>query len=296
MHSRVEHPRRPNDLLRHRPLTPSQLQVTRRGAHKQAGLHLRPELEIAQWAIVHRRRQAEAIVDESFLARPVSGIHRADLRHGHVALVHNEQPVRGKVVQQRVRGAPGISSGEVTAVVFNAGAVAHGAEHFQVVVDFLAQPCGFNGLAHFLERFHLLVRFFGNLGESRLELLFWCDEMLRRINAHPLLFRPHHARHAVENHNAFDSITEEIDAINHRVVPRYADVQNVATEPKCAARNLYVVPSVLEAHELVQDVPHVTPDLANIQRDRGAQIFLWKAKTVDARNRRDDHDVVPLVQ
>ena len=61
------------------------------------------ELLPLQRPVVHRRRQPEAVVDEGALAGGVALVHRADLRHGDVRLVDDEEEVLGEVVEQAVR-------------------------------------------------------------------------------------------------------------------------------------------------------------------------------------------------
>ena len=72
-----------------------------RGAHVYRLVDAGLEFLERERAIVERRRQAEAEVDQDLLAGPVVLVHAHDLRDGHVALVHDEQPVRREVVQQR---------------------------------------------------------------------------------------------------------------------------------------------------------------------------------------------------
>ena len=57
----------------------------------------------AKRAIVDAARQAEAIFGERQLAAMVAARHRADLRHGLVALVDDHECIVGKIVERRWR-------------------------------------------------------------------------------------------------------------------------------------------------------------------------------------------------
>ena len=63
------------------------------------------ELLPPQRPVVHRAGQPEAVVDQVALAGHVALVHPADLRHGDVGLVDDEQEVLGEVVEQAVRRA-----------------------------------------------------------------------------------------------------------------------------------------------------------------------------------------------
>ncbi len=93
-----------------------------------AGLEL---LEL-EWAIVHGRGKAEAVVDEVLLARAVAVPHAVELGDGDVRLVDEEQVVAGKVVEQGGRRLAGEPAGEVARVVLDAVAVADGLDHLEI--------------------------------------------------------------------------------------------------------------------------------------------------------------------
>ena len=69
------------------------------------------ELLEVQRPVVHRRRQAEAVVDQRLLAGAVAVVHAAHLRHRDVRLVDEQQPVVREVVEQRPRRAAGARAG-----------------------------------------------------------------------------------------------------------------------------------------------------------------------------------------
>ena len=104
---RIDQPGRPDDLLDHHAARLVQLVGPRRRRHEeQLADALLPLLEI-QRPVVERRRQAEAVGDEHLFARPVAGVHPADLRHRLVALVDDRERVVRQVVEQRRRRLAG---------------------------------------------------------------------------------------------------------------------------------------------------------------------------------------------
>jgi hypothetical protein len=65
-----------------------------------------PLLEF-EGTVVHAGGQAEAELVQDRLPREVAAVHAADLRHGHVALVDDQQGVVGQVFEERGGGSPG---------------------------------------------------------------------------------------------------------------------------------------------------------------------------------------------
>ena len=97
---RVHQSGRTNQLLDHRALALAQLIVRRRRRNIDGLIQHRFELGEIQRPVVERRRQTKAIFDQSFLARTVAAIHAADLRHGDVAFIDEEQKIARKITEQ----------------------------------------------------------------------------------------------------------------------------------------------------------------------------------------------------
>ena len=140
------------------------------------------ELLKHQRPIVDGAGQAETVLDQFFLAIAIAVMHGAHLRQRHVALVDDEQEIVGEVIDQRPRGFTRRSAVEVPRVVFDAGTVAHFAQHFQIVLGALLDALRFEVHLVFFEVLQSFGQFGFDLGHGALHLLFRGDELLGRIN------------------------------------------------------------------------------------------------------------------
>ena len=140
---RVDQAGRADHLLGEHAAGFGDLPAARRGRDRERlRTHRVPLLE-PQRPVVHARGQAEAVLGERRLAAEVAAVHAAELRHGDVALVDEDQRVVGHVLEQRRRRLARAASGEVARVVLDAGAGAGRLHHFQVEQRALLQPLRF---------------------------------------------------------------------------------------------------------------------------------------------------------
>ena len=72
-----------------------------------------------QRAVVQRRGQPEAMLDQCFLAGAVTEVHPSDLRNRDMALVNDHERVLRQVADQGRRGASGFPALEDAAVVLD---------------------------------------------------------------------------------------------------------------------------------------------------------------------------------
>ena len=153
---RVDDSGRPDDLLRDPGRLPQLIGAGRR--RDEDGLvDLAEELVEAKRAIVERGREPEAVLDERLLARAVALVHAADLRHGLMRLVDQDEEVARKVVEERVRGGAGRAPVEDPRVVLDPVAVAELLHHLEVVLGSLADPVRFEQLSLRFEELDLLL-------------------------------------------------------------------------------------------------------------------------------------------
>ena len=289
---RIHQPGRPDHLLDHHALRLRQLVGARRGRDED---HLRrarlPLLEIER-AVVERRRQAEPVRHQHFLARAVAEVHAADLRHRLVALVHDQEGVVGQVVEQRRRRFAGRAPGQVPRVVLDAVAVADLAHHLEVEHRALVQPLRLEQLAFRLE----LPAALRELGLDRLDrqarAVARGHEVRLREHRHLVDAPEHLAGERVEPGELVHFVAEEADAERVLFVRRH-DLDDVAAHAERAAAELDVVALVLNLDQLAQDVVALDA-LPLLQRQHHAVVGLGRAQAVDARHAGDDDDVAAL--
>ena len=185
---RVGQARRADHLLHDNAAALGQLILGRSGADvdglRREGLKFVERLG----PVVECGRQSEAVFDERLLARAVAAIHGANLRHGDMAFVDDEQKVLRKIVQQTKWALTRAPSVQVTRIVFDARAVAQLLNHLQIVRDALLEPLGLEGFAHLLQLLHAFAQVEANLPERRVDALLGGDEEVGGIDLKRVLF------------------------------------------------------------------------------------------------------------
>ncbi len=121
-----------NDLLHHDAGRSREFVGAGRGGNIDGLVDPRFELLEFQRTVVHGRWKTEAVVHQVLLAAAVAVPHAVHLGDGGMAFVDEEQEVARKIIKQRRRGLARQPAGEVARVVFNAVAVAHGLDHFEI--------------------------------------------------------------------------------------------------------------------------------------------------------------------
>ena len=211
-----------------------------------------------------------------------------------MALVHDEQPVRREVVEQRPRPRPRLARGEVAGVVLDAGAVADLAHHLQVEHRALAQSRALQVAALGLELpypdLHLLV----DRLDGEHQLVLRRHVVRGRVDVELLALGEQLPGERVHLGDALHFVAEELDA-DQAILGGGDELQGVAPNAEAGTRQRGVVALVLEIHEVAQHgVAAVLPADAQPQ-DRGAVVDRG-AQAVDAAHAGDDDHVAPLEQ
>ncbi|CAM5533100.1 hypothetical protein SALBM217S_00878 [Streptomyces griseoloalbus] len=229
------------------------------------------------------------MVDERALAGGVTLVHGADLRHGDVRLVDNEEEVVREVVQQRVGRRARHAAVEVHRVVLHAGAGADLAEHLDVVRGAHAQPLGLEELALLLQLREALAELLLDVVDRALQPLGARDVVGGGEDVELLVVADDLAGERVQRGQRLDLVAEHLDADGELLVDR-EDLDGVAADTEGAAREGHVVARVLDVHEAAQQL--VAVDLvADAQRDHAVHVLLRGAQAVDAGDGRDHDDV-----
>ncbi len=231
------------------------------------------------------------MVDQGALARHVTLVHRADLGHGDVRLVDDQQEVLGEVVQQAVGCRPLPATVDVPGIVLDPRARPDLAHHLDVVCGAHPQPLGLEVLAGPVEGRELIGELGLDAGDRTLHPLRPRDVVRRGEDVHLLLLPHHLPRQRVQGVDPLDLVPEELDPHGKLLVLR-DDLDRVAAHPERAAGERHVVAGVLHLHEAQQQLVAVDL-LADPQPDHPVDILLRGAQAVDARDRGDHHDVTP---
>ena len=256
--------------------------------------HRLPFLE-AQRPIVHAGGQAEAIFGERRLAPIVALIHRADLRHGDMALVGEHQRVVGQIFEQGRRRLARPAPGQIARIILDAGAGAGRLEHFEIESGALLQPLRLEQAPAGVE-----------LIEADLQLLLDRLDRLqqRRARRHIMAVGVDFdefevlrllAGQRIEFGDRFDLVAEEADAPGAVFIMGGEDFDRVAAHAKHAAREIAERALVLQRDEIGDELALVDL-LAELQREGHRGIGFDRAYAVDAGDRGDDDDVVALQQ
>ncbi len=179
---------------------------------KRTWFHMRHEFLEAHGAVVEGGGEAEAVIDEGFLAVAVAGVHGVDLRDGDVGFVDDEQIILGEIIDEGVGFGAGGRAGEVAGVVFDAGAHAGFVEHFDVVLGAGEEALGFEEFALHAEFFDALFEFGLDVVDGADEIVFVGDVVFGGEDEDLGFFGEQFAGGGVDVPDGFDIVAEHFDA------------------------------------------------------------------------------------
>src|SRR5690606_510874 len=288
-------PGRSHDLLRHVAKRPLQLIGARRGADVQ-GLSLDGfELFELQGPVVHGAGQAEAELNQNVLARSVTLVHAADLRHGDVRLVDHDQRVARKIVQQARRRAAGRAAFKVPRVILDALAGADFAHQLQVVLRALLDALRLKQLAPAFEGLHLRRNLGFDLLQGFIHARLRRDVVRGGIDRDLVQLPQHLAGQRIDLPDRFQLIAEELNADDLVFFIDGKDVQHVAAHTVRAALQVEIIACVMDIDQLLDGVlARQRHALLGVQQ--GALVGLRRAQAVDAAYAGNDNDVLPVKQ
>src|SRR4029450_7505978 len=186
------------------------------------------ELIERQRAIIEGGGQPESVLDERFLARPISVVHAADLRHRDVALVDDDQRVLRQIVDQGRRCLPWAVTGQVPGVVLDTVTVAELAEHLDVEEGPLLEPLRLQQTVLLAEESESLAELFLDGLERAGQLARLGDVMARRVDVDPVDALQHGAAEGVDARDRIDDVAEELDPQPDRLLVRREHLDHVA--------------------------------------------------------------------
>jgi hypothetical protein len=168
--------------------------------------------------VVERRGHAESVFHQRLLARAVAVIHAVQLRHSLVRLVDEHQKIARKIIQQSRRRLARKPSREMPRVIFDAMAVAHGLDHFQVVHHALVDALRLHQPSLLFQFRFPPGQFFLDRSHGRSPRFFFHHIVRLGINRQPhvtLLDRP---EQRIDLRQRFDLIAKHFHAIGIVIV------------------------------------------------------------------------------
>ncbi len=221
--------------------------------------------------------------------------HCADLRHGLVGLVDEQQRVFGEVFEQRRRRLAGQAAGQEARVVLDPVAATGRGDHLEVEIGALLKPLVLEQLALRLQ----LLEPFGKLEFDGFGGLFHrrpgCDVVRVRIDAHLVQLGAGLAGQRIELDDLLDVVAEERNPPGSVFKVAGEEFKVVATHAEIAARESHIVALVLQRDELADQLALIDA-LAGLDVEDHRRIGLDRSDTVKAADRGDDDHVVPLQQ
>ena len=292
---RVDQAGRPDDLL---------------GEHARRALHLpgprrradehgqRPEplplLELER-AVVDAGRKPEAELGQDGFPRVVAALHAADLRHRDVALVHDQQRVLGQVFEQRRRRIARPAARQIPGIVLDAFAGAGRLHHLDVERRALLQAFGFEQFSFRRELLQAFLQLDLDVADRLAECRARRYVMAVGVDRDPVQLFGLLAGQRIELLDRFDLVAEQHHAPGAVLVVARMNVDRLAAHPKRAALKRGVVAAVLQFDQRFRQPVALDP-AARLQLDDHLGVGLDRADAVDARDGRDEHDVVPFQQ
>ena len=248
----IEQPRGPDHLLHHLAAGAGQLPGAGRGRDEHRLMQPLLPLVEHQRPVVEGAGQPEAVIHERRLAGLVAGIHPADLRHGHVRLVDEEQEVVGEVVEQGRGRAARRPTREGPRVVLDPGAEARLQQHLDVEPRPGIEPLGLEQLALALELLEPGLELGLDRAHGRLDAVLRHHEVTGRVEVELVLAGGHLAAGRMNDGDRLHAIAPELDPAGQLVVGG-PDVDRIATDAKPAPLERHVTPLVVHGHELGQE-------------------------------------------
>ena len=272
-----------------------ELVVARRGRNVDGLRCQRLELFKFHWAVVQRGRQAEAILHQRLFTRPVTAIHAADLRNGYVGFIHHQQAIRRQVVKQGWRRLARPAPGEVTGVVFDAGAVAQLVHHLQIKLGALAQALLFQQFIVGQQHLTAIAQLDFNLFHRLYDTLAWGHVVGLWIDGVTLDHRLHMAGKRVEQRQPLHLFIKQFYAQGDIVGLGGEDINHLAAHAERTALEGLIVAGVLQLGQTAQNGALID-NHAHRQVQHHFQVEIRVAQTVNRRYRGHHHHIATLKQ
>ena len=182
---------------------------------------------------------------QHLFARPIAIVHATHLRQRHMALIHQQQPIIRKIINQRRRLLTRFTIRQIARIILNSLDKSRLAQHLKIVFGTLAQPLRLEQFAIFFKPLHPLVEFLFNPRNRMLDPLLRCRIVTRWENRHTLWLRDNFTRQRINLCNSLHLIAEKFDPLC-RILPRRIDIHNITSHSEIPPRKVDIIALVLD--------------------------------------------------
>ena len=211
-----------------------------------------------------------------------------------MALVHKQQEIIGKEVQQGHRGAACRTVGNDPGIVLDAGAISQLPHHFHVIFRPLADALSLYQHLIVIEIFYLVLQFLPDLAQGPVHLLLGGDIVAGGVNGHMVQYPVHRTGEGVKVGDPVDLIPEELHPDGVVLIVGGVDLHRVPPHPEAVPLKGHVIPLVAVLHQTAQQLVPV-PLRPLTQRDHHLGEVIRLAQAVNAGHG-GHHDHVPPLQ
>ena len=212
-----------------------------------------------------------------------------------MGFIHDHEEILGKIIEQRKRRLPGLAAVKITGVVFNSLAIADLAHHFDVIQRALLDALRLKQLVLRLELLHALPKVLFDLADRALQLFPAGGIMGGREHRNMLALKQDLPGERIHLGDTFDLVPEEFHTQRLIRPVDGENIQHIALRAEGAARKVDLIALILNIHQPADDF--IPFDLHSLtQGDRKLHIFYRVTQRINARNRRHNDYVLPLVQ
>ena len=233
------------------------------------------------------------MIHQHFFTGLVAVVHRLQLRTGHVAFIHDQQPVVREIINQTFGRCARLSTRQMPGVILHALAVTHLVEHLKVVLGALLQPLRLQQFAFAIETIQPISEFRTDRLNRIVQAIFRSDEVLRRINVDVLQALQNLSGGGVHVADRLHLITKQLNP-NQPIVVGRTNLQHVALHPETTPGDFRVVTAVLVVHQL----PQLTTDIhrcPHFELHCCLEVFTGNPQAVDAADR-GHHDHIAALK
>ena len=241
--------------------------------------------------IIGARRQTKSIFDERLLPAPVPLVHAADLRNAHMGFIDNAEEIFGKVIDERLGRRAGITSGEVTDVVFDSCGVTRFFQHFYVVLRSLTDALRFGNFPRIQKFFFAQREIRKDCFRRAIDFFLARYIVFRGEERHLCHLRDDLSRKTFHLCDGFHFVECHLDS-DDRIAAWWENFHGIAKHVEHSLFKFNVAAAVLDIGELAEEFIPLSLFAAR-HFDRKPLVIGDGAKTVDARYRCHNQDISP---